>query len=219
MKKIILALVAALGLAGAAEATTISGAYVFNPVFNVVNPGFQIKAVKLANSGSQVPNFSILTGLDSVTSAVGSTQTVNLFVLRTLQTKFEPGKPGKPDDGKLSPFGLQFNIQGFGGALLSGVTYAVNALGGAYGVFDVTSAHGDIYLGAGKHLFIDVADAIFNKGTATGFYAPGKANGAVISAKFTIGVSSVPLPAALPMGMGALALMGFVGRRRKNKTV
>ncbi len=56
---------------------------------------------------------------------------------------------------------------------------------------------------------------LFDNVTAISFHDSGKGNLRIDD--LTVSVSTVPLPAALPLLMAGLAAIGFVGRRRKNK--
>ena len=200
MKKILLSLVASLALAGGASAAVFDGDVSFDTPISSVNPGLQAKANVLKNSGAQKYTS---TELDFTLVNVGDTFTLDLFVVRTLQ------KAVAVDDFIEQAFSLVFDF-GQGSATVTGTTYAETDGTDVYGVLDFDGPV-TIALGNAQALVITLADVVFNVGT--GGFTPGKKNGAVVSVTFEL--ASIPLPASLPLGLGALGLLGLISRRRK----
>ena len=200
MKKILFALVASLALAGTARAVVYDGDVNFGQAINFVNPGLQAKAVVLKNSGRQ--------GFTSAPLSVnlenpGDTASIDLFVVRTLQTAVAA------DDFVKKAFSLVFDF-GQGTAVMTGTSYAERDGLDVYGVLDFDGPV-TVALGNAQALVITLKNVFFNRGT--GVFAPGKANGTVVAATFEL--ATVPLPASLPLGLGALGLLGLIARRRK----
>ena len=197
-----MAIAAMSSLGGAASAATVSftGSSFFTTPINVTNPGIQAKAVVIPNSGSQTYTSTPLSfGLN----AVGDSFTTDLFIVRTLRSTLEN------NDTTARPFTLAFSF-GQGDTSVSGTTYAQTAGGQTYGVLDFANG-GFINLGDGTVLRISLNDATFNAGPA-GFFTPGKVDGALVAATFTL--SPVPVPASLPLGLSAILMMAFLARRR-----
>lgn len=200
MKKIILSVLASLAFAGAVNAAVFDGDASFDPAINAVNPGLQAKAVVLANSG---PQGFTSADLDFELAAVGDSFSLDLFVVRTLQTAVAA------DDFVAQAFALVFDF-GQGTATVTGTSYAETDGTDVWGVLDFDGPV-TIALGNAQALVITLADVVFNVGT--GGFTPGKANGATVSATFEL--AAVPLPASLPLGLGAIGLLGLIARRRK----
>jgi len=158
----------------------------------------------LKNSGPQdFVSFALKFDLENV----GDTFSTNMFVVRTLSSN------AAGDDYSPKGFGLMFAF-GQGNATVTGTTYAKNKLRSTFGVMDFDGPV-KIALGNAQALLIRLADATFNKGPE-GLFTPGKANGAVVSATFEL--AAVPLPATLPLALGAFGALAFVARRRKGAT-
>ena len=202
MKTFAMAIAAMSFLGGAASAATVTftGASFFTTPINSVNPGIQAKAVEIPTGGAQTFVSAPLSfGLD----AVGDSFAADLFIVRTRQSTLDG------NDTTARPFTLAFSF-GQGDTSVSGTTYAQTAGGQTYGVLDFANG-GFINLGDGTALRIRLNDATFNAGP-TGFFTPGKADGALVAATFTL--SPVPVPASLPLGLSAILMMAFVARRR-----
>jgi hypothetical protein len=200
MKKLIAAFVAALSLATAAQAVTITGTSSFSPAINVVNPGLQAKAVVLSNTGAQTYVSSAL-NFDLVN--VGDSFTTDLFVVRVLSSAVAL------DDYIAKAFGYNFALN-VGSAGLTGTTYAADSGATTSGVFDVDGPV-TIALGGGIGLVVSMSDLLFNTGPL-GSFTPGKENGAVASVTFTL--ATIPLPASALMLLAALGGLGVAARRR-----
>lgn len=209
MKKIILAAIAVLGVAGAAEATTFSVDVAATPYRDPGNPGLQTRAWILSPGGPQNYNGSTV-----VLDATAAPATVDLFGLVQFDT------PINADDVIPHAITVDFTVGGVT-KTISGVTYAdpeghtlPSYVGHA--VADFVNTPLDFYTGTG-HLLISLFDTTFGKDT-NGDFTNGRPGFGKVTAQYSF-VSAVPLPAALPLGMGAIGLMGFVARRRKNKNV
>jgi len=200
MKKLIFSLVASLVMAGAANAATFNGDLTLDTPFNLSSNGLQLKAVRIPNSGGQT---FVSAPLDFDLGNVGDTATLDLFVVRTRE------RTADADDFLPKAFGLLFSF-GQGSVILTGTSYAVNDGVNVFGFLDFDGPV-SIALGNAQALVISLSDLVFNAGV--GAFTPGKANGALVSASFEL--VAVPLPATLPLGLGALGLLGFVARRRK----
>ncbi|MCF7702196.1 hypothetical protein [Loktanella sp. M215] len=200
-----IAAMSCFGSGASAATVNFMGSSFFTTAINATNPGLQAKAAVVKNSGSQVFMSAPLSfGLD----AVGDSFTADLFIVRTLQKALDG------NDTMAKPFTLAFSF-GQGTTSVSGTTYAQTAGGMTYGVIDFTNG-GFINLRDGTALRVSLNDATFNAGPA-GTFTPGKANGALVNATFTL--SPVPVPASLPLGLSAILMMAFVAKRRKSTTV
>ena len=207
MKNILLSLVASLAFAGAANAALFDGDVSFDTGLNRANPGLQIRANPLSNKGSQV----FTSAETDFELAVGETTSISLFVVRTLQ------KVVAVDDFVEKAFSLVFDFGPNLTATVNGNSYAEtgdidgDGVLDVYGVLDFEGPV-TIALGNAQELVITLTDVVFNLGVNPSF-TPGKKNGAVVSATFAL--AAVPLPATLPLGLGALGLLGLIARRRK----
>lgn len=204
MKKTILAVAAVLGLAGAASAATYTVDVSANPFRAPGQPGLQTRAWILSNIGAQQFNGSTLS---FNLSNIGDSVTLDLFRL----VHFDA--PLNGDDLIHSPSTVTFNFGAFGTQTVNGETFGLGNPGGTAG-----SAFADYLndvsfnIGGGLRIIASVADTVFGSDTQ-GTFVNGLPGAGVVKATFTL--APVPLPATLPLGMGALALMGFVARRRK----
>lgn len=201
MKFAAIALAGALAFAGSAEAVSFTGSASFSQGLNFTNPGFQVRAVNLPNFG---PQGFVSAALDFDLENIGDSSSFDLFVIRTLQSAIDG------NDGIASPFALTFSF-GQGSTTVTGTTFAQTVDGITQG-FITFDNDGFINLGNATALVVSLADRTYNAGTQ-GFFTPGKDNGALVDVEFSL--AAVPLPAALPLFLSALGLMGFLGRRRQ----
>lgn len=205
MKKLLMALAASLVMASAAQAATFTGEATVSSPINKVNPGLLVRVLVPGNSG---PQGFVSAALDFALD-VGDSFSTDLFVVRTFETVLNA------DDLIPKAFALLFSF-GQGSATITGTTYAQSSGANSFGVIDFDGP-AVIALGGGENLVIELTDAMFNTGPL-GFFIPGKATGALIAANFTLAadqVSAVPLPASLPLALGALAMLGYLRRRHK----
>lgn len=208
MKKLILGMVAALGLSAAAQAATFNinvAASVFNSSSNAA--GMQMRAWVPSMSGP----LKFTNATYSNTLGLGGSTTRNVFNIIHFDA------PLQADDVIPKPISVTFTTA-FGAGTIGGTTFAVatDTIGTnkGYGKADFDATVLDFWTGAG-HLLISLADTTF--GSKNGVFTNGKPYQGKVIATYSY-VATIPLPAALPMGMGALGLMGFISRRRKAKT-
>lgn len=203
MKKILLTCASVFMLAGAANAATYTPFVTANPYFAVPpTSGLNVKAASLSNSGAQAFNGATYTF--DLTN-VGDSASMDIFSLITFDA------PIDADDLVPKPSTATFDFGGIIGAItLMGTTSAVSSMGYAIATYvsDV------INVGGGQGIVVSLSDTIFaTDGTS---FVNGSAGKGFVNATFTL--AAVPVPAALPLSLAALGLMGFVGRRRKSNT-
>jgi hypothetical protein len=206
LKAIILSAILSVAALGSASAATYHGTLTLAPAFNLTNPGLQVRANPIKNSGSQVYTGAPIS-FENL-NEIGNSFSLPLFVVRTLEPTVDP------DDMTPKPFALLFNLAGFGSATVTGTTVGVIKDGYHFGriVFDNVAA---IRVSATEQILISLASTIFNQGE--GALRPGKANGATITAVATL--AAVPVPASLPLAALGLGLLALVARRRKAQAV
>ncbi len=210
MKKIMLAAVAALGLASAASAATYTVNVTANPFRAPGQPGLQTRAVILAASGAQ--NFGGPTGIIPKSfsfnlTKVGDIQNVDLFGL--VHYDF----PVNADDLLPRSSTVTLNMGALGTATVAGQTFAVGTVGStkAYAFADYTNIPLVFSLGGGLAIKATIADTVFGA-NSKGVFTNGRPGFGKVTATFTL--ATVPVPA------GGLLLMGALGglaatRRRK----
>lgn len=202
MKRILLACLAALGLSATAEAATYSVNVTAQPYRNFGAAGLITRAVVLSPSGPQNFNGSTI-GFDL--SNVGDSATLGLYGLVTYEPSIDA------DDLTPGASNTTLDFAGLGSLVIQGQTRGV--LGTPNSAL-ATFLDGFIYIGDGLRVLVSLADTVF--ATDGSSYLRGRPGVGVVTATFTL--APVPLPATLPLGLGALGLMGFVARRRKTPT-
>lgn len=206
MKKFILACIAAASIAGAANAATYTPFVTATPFRVAGAPGMQTRATVIANRGAQ--NFNGMTySFDLAT--VGQTVSMDIYGLVAFDA------PIDADDLLPSPSTATFDFGGAIGAIT--IVGSSNAVGfGSVGYAIATFASNIVRVSSTTGIKISLGDVIFGTDSQGNYVmnAPGKG---IVNASFTL--ATVPLPAALPLSLAALGLMGFVGRRRKSKTI
>ena len=214
MKKIILAAVAALGLASAASGATYSVDVTAQPFRVPGSPGLQTRAFVLATSGTQ--NFGGVTGLVPVPFSfnltnIGDSVNVPMFGMVHFDV------PLNADDLVPKAMTVTLNLGAYGIGIINGVTYGVGTplAAAAYAVADYTNDY-LFNLGNGTAIKASIADITFGS-DASGIFVNGRKGFGLVTANFTL--SQVPLPATLPLGLAALGLLGFVARRRKGASL
>lgn len=207
MKKLILGMVAAIGLAGAAQAASYSIDVTAQPFRVPGEAGLQTRAFVMSPSGPQ--NYEGSTSSFDLTN-VGDTATADLFGMVHYDA------PINADDLLHKAMSVTFDFGAYGTRKILGESFAVFASGG-----DPDHAEVDFLapisfnIGGGLRILVELADTHF--GTFNDIFTNGRPGFGNVTATYTL--AAVPLPAALPMGMGALGLMAFVARRRKSKSV
>ena len=205
MKKILLTCASVCMLASAASATTFSpfvtaDAYRQAPATS----GLQTRATKIANSGPQ--DFTGATYTFDL-NAFGDSVTKNIYGLVAFDS------PIDPDDVLPRPSTATFDFGALGSVTVLGTSMAVGS--GLSGYAIATFVSDFIRVSATEGIKISLSDTIFATDSFGNFVTgtPGKG---IVAATFTL--APVPLPAALPLSLAALGLMGFVARRRKSNT-
>jgi hypothetical protein len=199
MKSALLPLVAALGLAGAAQAATYSVDVTANPFRSPGQPGLQTRALVLSPSGPQ--NFNGSTISFDLTN-VGDSVSMDIYGLAAFESSLEA------DDliAKASTASFDF---GFGSLTIQGTSAGVDDGFAQYALADFVD--GAINIGGGLRILVSLADTVF--GTVGGVFTSGRPGIGFVNATFTL--AEVPLPATLPLGVAALGLVGFAARRRR----
>ncbi len=203
MKKIILAAVAALGLASAASAATYTVNVTANPFRAPGQPGLQTRAWILSSRGAQ--NFNGANFNFNLTSP-GQSQTVDLFGL----VHFDA--PLNADDLIHSPSTVTLNMGALGTQTINGETYGVGTPGQPYAsAFAHYLNTVSFNIGGGLQIIASLGDTVFGL-NSKGVFTNGRPGFGKVTATFTL--ATVPVPA------GGLLLMGALGglaatRRRK----
>jgi len=188
-------LAAALAFPGLAAAATFTGSWSVNA--NGTDPGLVVGVTPGAGGGS-------------VDLDVGESVTFDLFHIWTDETHV-----GLDD---LVPKPIAVNVsftEPVASGVIGGGTVGLSAVFGIIQTGLVTWS-GPLTLGFGPEnsgqLTVALADAVFN----TGFFGlnEGIKHGATVQATLSYDVAPVPLPAALPMLLGALGLTAVAARRR-----
>lgn len=190
------AVAAALVAPGAASAVTFSADW--SVAANSSDPGLVIETAPGAGS---------FTTRDL---AVGESATVRLFDIWTDETTVNG------DDRVAKPIQTSFSFTDpVAGGAISGSTVGESSL---FGIFQQgrLTWDGPLTLNFGSNgtgrFTLALTDAIFNDGLFG--LDEGRRNGAHVKAKLTYDVAPIPLPAALPMLLGAFGLLGAAARRR-----
>lgn len=203
MKKLITAALVALGVSGAAEAATYNVNVTAQPFRETpTTSGLQTRANVFSNSGPQ--DFTGANYSFNLTNA-GDTFSTGIYTL----VGFE-ATPFEADDFLHKASNATFNFGALGTVVANGVSFAVSTATQNYALAQFMDTM--IRVSADYAIKIHLADTTFaTDGTN---YVNGAAGKGAVVATFTL--AAVPLPATLPLGLGALALMGFVARRRKD---
>ena len=205
MKKFILAAVAALSVCSAAQAATYNVGVTAQPFRDPGQPGLQTRAIVMSPSGPQNFNGSVVS-IDLAN--IGDTFSLDLFGLVHYDA------PLNADDLIHSPTSVTLDLGVFGTRVITGETYGVGVP-----LSPIAHAFADYFntvgfnIGGGLRILASLADVSFGA-TPSGNFINGRPGFGVVTATFTL--AAVPLPATLPLGLGALALMGFAARRRKD---
>ena len=205
MKKLILAAVAVMSVCGTAQAATYNVGVTAQPYRHTpATSGLQTRASIFSNSGAQ--NFNGATyGFDL--SNVGDSFTTGIYTLVGFEMT-----PFEADDYLHKTSNATFDFGALGTVVANGVSFAVSNGTQDYALAQFVDTM--IRVSAAYAIKIHLADTIF--ATDGHNYVNGKNGKGVVTATFTL--AAVPLPATLPLGLGALALMGFAARRRKDIT-
>ena len=199
MIKYVLGATALLLAVPATAATTFKGSYDVT-ANNPGNPGLEILTEELADPF----NFTL---------SLNQSTTFDLFRIWTEESSVN-ALPWSNDDIIERPIKVDFTFvlpTGPGGAV-SGTTDGINLLVVQYGKLEWTNGGEQTFtFGNNNVLKVKLHDTNFNGGL--GALAPGKANGANVSATFTL--TAVPEPATWAMMIGGFGLAGAAVRRRK----
>jgi hypothetical protein len=205
MKKILLTCASVCMLASAASATTFSPLVTANAYRQApASSGLQTRATTLSNTGPQA--FTGATYSFDL-NAIGDSVSKDIYGLVAFDS------PIDPDDVLPRPSTATFDFGALGSVTVLGTSMAVGS--GTVGYAIATFVSDFIRVSATEGIKISISDTIFAT-DSFGNFVTGSAGKGVVNATFTL--AAVPLPAALPLSLGALGLMGFVGRRRKSKT-
>lgn len=202
MKKFLSAAIAAIAIAGSAEAATFTLDVTANPFRAPGVDGLQTRAWNLSNTGSVNFNGSTVTTGDLDLGP----STVDLYRLVTFDA------PADPDDFLSSPTSVTFDFGGAIGAItLAGVSglriNPITFLPEAIAQF----SSGLIRIAPGQGILIEVADTIF--GTDGTNLVDGRNGAGTVRATFTL--ATIPVPAAGIMMLGALAGLALMRRRKE----
>jgi hypothetical protein len=192
-------------LASAAGATTFSPFVTANAYRQApATSGLQARATKIADSGPQ--DFTGATYTFDL-NVIGDSVTKNIYVLVAFDS------PIDTDDVLLRPSTATFDFGALGSVTVLGTSMAAGS--GLSGYAIATFVSDFIRVSATEGIKISLSDTIFATDSFGNFVTgtPGKG---IVAATFTL--APVPLPAALPLSLAALGLMGFVARRRKSNT-
>lgn len=192
-------------LASAASATTFSPFVTANAYRQApATSGLQARATKIADSGPQ--DFTGATYTFDL-NVIGDSVTKNIYVLVAFDS------PIDPDDVLLRPSTATFDFGALGSVMVLGTSMAAGS--GLSGYAIATFVSDFIRVSATEGIKISLSDTFFATDSFGNFVTgtPGKG---IVAATFTL--APVPLPAALPLSLAALGLMGFVARRRKSNT-
>lgn len=206
MKKLLLATIAALGLASMANATTFSvdvTAQPYSAPNTVQNPGLTTRAWVLSPSGPQGYLGSTHTfDLDNLGDSTGP---ISLFGLVHLDA------PLDPDDLIPQPSTVTFDFGGtIGSIVIQGLTRGV--LGSPETAL-ATFTSGIIRVSNTLGIQISIADTVFGSDGVT--FVDGRPGFGIVNATFSL--AAVPVPASLPLALGGIGLLAFAARRRKEK--
>jgi len=189
----------ALALPGVAGAVSFGGTYGVSA--NGADPGLVVQ-VDSGPGSFATPDL-----------AVGDDYSFDVFRIWT-----DESDVGAGEDDVARPISVAFNFSApdaFGGSV-TGETAGERAL---FGLFQngkltwdgpLTLAFGP---GGTGQLTLTLADAVFNSGVFG--LSGGAKHGATVGATLSYDVAPVPLPAALPLLLGGIGLLGAAGRRRK----
>ncbi len=190
---------AALALPGVAGAVSFGGTY--GVTANSSDPGLVVQ-IDSGPGSFATPDL-----------AVGGSHVFDVFRIWTDETSVNGG-----EDDVAKPISAAFTFtapSGFGGAA-SGTTTGARILGGLFQEGRLTW-DGPLVLNFGKgntgQVTLALSDAIFNSGLFG--LNNGERHGADVTATLTYDVAPVPVPAALPLLLGGIGLLGAAGRRRQ----
>jgi hypothetical protein len=188
-------------LPGLAAAATFSGSWSVDA--NAADPGLVVRTAPAA------PHFA-------ADLEVGESRRFDLFHIWT-----DEADVAAREDTARKPISVGFSFSDpIAWGAVSGETAGERIFGGLVQQGRL-SWDGPLVLNFGERnsgrLTLALSDAIFNKGMFG--LGEGYRHGATVAATLTYDVAPVPLPAALPMLLGGLGLIGAVARRRRGASL
>ena len=209
MNKLFLAAVAALGLAGAAQAATYTVFVTATPYRTPGSDGLQTRAIVLDPAGPQ--NFDGAS-YDIALNAMGDSVTRAVYGLVAYDA------PIDPDDLLPRPTLASFDFGGYGKQTITGESYAkATGPAGSGKGFAIAEFFGQSLrfgVGGGAAILVQLSDTVFGRDTGDDFVM-GRRGAGFVQATFTLVPAPVPLPATLPLGLAGMALLGGLAARRR----
>lgn len=199
-------LAASLPSVPAAQAATFNLTTTIGTPQNSVGPGLVVKADDLNPANGPFTSDFGSFDLDNI----GDIFSFDASVPYTDEPSVEA------EDTALSPFSVLFDVASYGMAEWLGTTNGRILGGERFGFpYPFNGPLGFALLGidGGKALNFAGLTGPFKLGVLE--LAPGRKNGVVASYTIQLVPAPVPLPAALPLALGALGLLGVASRRRK----
>lgn len=194
--------IAAIALAGVLGFTASAQAVTYSTTIEATTftgfPGLQTVANNLPGFGPQLFASTPFT-FDLVN--LGDSATTDAFSLVIFQTSFAA------DDFTAQPITVSFDFGSFGTVDVTGTTVADAGANAGFADFDVAQ----LRVSPTEAIEISITDTFY--GTSGGVITPGAPGRGIPTLTFTL--VPVPVPAALPLFLSAMALFGFLGYRRR----